>query len=144
MNGIVSISVNKNKRLGRGHGSGKVKTSGRGTKGQNARLRMKRSFEGGQLALAKRLPMLRGKLRNGSQQAKAFPVMLSALSTLPEKSSVTIHAMKKAGLIESKIKKVKILFDGKPVTHKYTIEAPISKQAAKAVTDAGGTVGLAK
>jgi large subunit ribosomal protein L15 len=49
-------------RLGRGHGSGKVKTSGRGQKGQKARTGkgVPAYFEGGQMRLARRLPILRG------------------------------------------------------------------------------------
>jgi large subunit ribosomal protein L15 len=140
MNGIVSISVRKNKRLGRGHGSGKVKTSGRGTKGQNARLRMKRGFEGGQLPLSKRFPMLRGKFRNASQQVKAFPIMLKDICLLPLKEAVTMKSLKKAGIIDSKIKKVKVLFDGSSVTRKFVIEVPISGKAGKLITDAGGTI----
>jgi large subunit ribosomal protein L15 len=48
------------KRLGRGHGSGTHKTSGKGTKGQRARTGHhgipKPGFEGGQTAMARRLP----------------------------------------------------------------------------------------
>jgi large subunit ribosomal protein L15 len=52
----------KSKRVGRGHGSGKVKTSGRGQKGQKARTgsSIPAYFEGGQMRLARRLPILRG------------------------------------------------------------------------------------
>ena len=68
------------KRIGRGHGSGKVKTSGRGTKGQKARDSVPLGFEGGQLSLIKRLPLLRGKGRNASMKVKAFAVALTAFS----------------------------------------------------------------
>lgn len=48
------------KRLGRGHGSGLHKTAGKGTKGQKARTGHhgipKPGFEGGQTAMARRLP----------------------------------------------------------------------------------------
>lgn len=46
------------KRVGRGHGSTKGGTSGRGTKGQNARSGGRRHprFEGGQTPIYKRLP----------------------------------------------------------------------------------------
>jgi large subunit ribosomal protein L15 len=52
----------KSKRVGRGHGSGKVKTSGRGQKGQKARTgsSIPAYFEGGQMRLSRRLPILRG------------------------------------------------------------------------------------
>jgi large subunit ribosomal protein L15 len=56
-------SRRKSKRLGRGHGSGRMKTSGRGQKGQKARTghgAIPAYFEGGQMRLARRLPILRG------------------------------------------------------------------------------------
>ncbi len=73
LSALSSITKRTKKRIGRGHGSGKVKTSGRGTKGQNARNSRPQGFEGGQLALIKRLPLLRGKDRNGSRKTKALP-----------------------------------------------------------------------
>ena len=60
------------KRLGRGHGSGKVKTSGRGTKGQRARGKIRLGFEGGQLSIIKRLPLLRGKLFESTSISMGF------------------------------------------------------------------------
>ena len=50
------------KRVGRGHASGTGKTAGRGTKGQNSRSGGGKGpyFEGGQLPLVRRLPLLRG------------------------------------------------------------------------------------
>jgi len=73
----------RNKRLGRGHGSGKVKTAGRGTKGQRSREKIRAGFEGGQLPLIKRLPMLRGRGRNRSLNLKprALPVAKLAILT---------------------------------------------------------------
>lgn len=56
-------ATRNSKRLGRGHGSGRVKTSGRGQKGQKARTghgAIPAYFEGGQMRLARRLPILRG------------------------------------------------------------------------------------
>jgi len=48
------------KRVGRGNGSGHGTYSGRGSKGQKARLSIHPRFEGGQLSLIKRLPRKRG------------------------------------------------------------------------------------
>ncbi len=45
------------KRIGRGYGSGKGgHTVGRGAKGQKARSKVRSTFEGGQLPLARRIP----------------------------------------------------------------------------------------
>ena len=54
---LLKITARNAKRLGRGQGSGKGKTSGRGTKGQNARGKLPIThphFEGGQRILFKR------------------------------------------------------------------------------------------
>src|SRR5918911_3864236 len=50
------------RRVGRGHGSGRVKTSGRGTKGQNSRSGggTRPFFEGGQNPWTMRIPHKRG------------------------------------------------------------------------------------
>src|SRR5688572_2306032 len=54
------------KRVGRGHGSGHVKTSGRGTKGQNSRAGggVRPGFEGGQNPIYRRMPYKRGFTNN--------------------------------------------------------------------------------
>jgi large subunit ribosomal protein L15 len=64
LNNLAKITTKPKRRLGQGHGSGRVKTSGRGTKGQNARSNRSLSFEGGALPLIKRLPFRRGKGKN--------------------------------------------------------------------------------
>lgn len=101
------------KRLGRGHGSGKVKTSGRGTKGQKARGKMPQGFEGGQVSILRRLPLLRGKGRNTSMQSKAFPIDIKKLDVLPEGTKVTLETLVKYHIIKPKVTKVKILGKGK-------------------------------
>lgn len=127
------------KRLGRGHGSGKVKTSGRGTKGQKSRDSIRIGFEGGQLPLIKRLPLLRGKGRNGSQSPKAFPLALEKLNTLPTGTTVTLETLKKYHMIDTDILRVKVLGSGK-ATVKLAVAVPCSKGAAAAIEKAGGKV----
>ncbi len=127
------------KRIGRGHGSGKVKTAGRGTKGQKARGTMPSGFEGGQLALTKRLPLLRGKGRNRSQKAASFPLSLSSLSVIPAGTKVTLDVLRKYHMIEKDTKRVKILHNGS-LTHALTIALPCSKHAREAIEKAGGSV----
>lgn len=127
------------KRIGRGHGSGKVKTAGRGTKGQKARGTMPSGFEGGQLALTKRLPLLRGKGRNRSQKAVSFPLSLSSLSQIPAGTKVTLDVLRKYHMIEKDTKRVKILNNG-TLTHVLTVMLPCSKKAREAIEKAGGSV----
>ncbi len=112
------------KRLGRGHGSGKVKTSGRGTKGQRARGKIRMGFEGGQLSLIKRLPLLRGKDRNKSRKEKTFPIDIEKINTLPDGTNVTLETLKKYHIIDDGITKVKILGKG---TIKKTLEVNVPR-----------------
>jgi large subunit ribosomal protein L15 len=127
------------KRLGRGHGSGKVKTSGRGTKGQKSRDGIHIGFEGGQLPLIKRLPLLRGKGRNGSQSDKAYPLSVEKLNTLLTGTSVTLETLKKYHMIDTTVSRVKILGSGKVIV-KLTVTVPCSKSAVGAIEKAGGEV----
>lgn len=127
------------KRIGRGHGSGKVKTSGRGQKGQNARGKMPRGFEGGQLGLIKRLPLLRGKGRNASQKVKPFPVALGALGDIPTGTTVTLATLVKYHIIEIGISRVKLLGGGE-LKQSLTIQLPCSQSARRIIEKAGGSV----
>lgn len=126
------------KRLGRGHGSGKVKTGGRGTKGQKARGTMPQGFEGGQLPLIKRLPLLRGKSKNKSHASSVYPLEVTKLDRLPDKSEVTVSSLIKYGLIKE-ASAVKILGGGK-LTHAYTVKVTCSASAKAAIEKAGGKV----
>ena len=139
LSALSSITKRPKKRIGRGHGSGKVKTSGRGTKGQNARNSRPQGFEGGQLALIKRLPLLRGKDRNGSQKMKAFPLSVERLAELPKGTTVSLATLLKYHMIGGSVKRVKLLGKGK-ITHALTVAVPCSKSARRSIEQAGGTV----
>lgn len=130
------------KRLGRGHGSGKVKTAGRGTKGQKAREKIHAGFEGGQLPIIKRLPMLRGKGKNRSQKAKAFVISLTTLSRFPKGTVITLDLLRKHHIIETDVHRVKVVASGK-LDSALTVTLPCSKSARAAIEKAGGTVASA-
>ena len=130
------------KRIGRGHGSGRVKTAGRGTKGQNARGTMKLDFEGGQLALTKRLPLLRGKLRNKAIREKAFGLTVGKLSSLPKGSEITVAFLKKQNIIPGKINQVKLLGGG-TLSVPLTVSIPASRSAREQIEKAGGKLTVA-
>lgn len=120
------------KRLGRGQGSGKSKTSGRGTKGQNARHSMSIThshFEGGQRPLMKRLPYRRGK-GNHKMSIKPIPVNLENLSE-DQKGPISMESLIKSGVIiekEAKKRGIKIL--GKNSAKGLEITARTSKKLA--------------
>lgn len=136
------------KRIGRGPGSGKGKTSGRGTKGQNARgsLSLVHShYEGGQRPLIKRLPYRRGK-GNPKVSKKPFVINLSDLSTFKNNQVVDLDSLIKGGLIkkeEAKTNGVKILGAGK-IMVSLNVNLPASKSAAEKIIKAGGKVNINK
>ncbi len=132
------------RRVGRGPGSGRGKTSGRGTKGQNARgsLSVGHShYEGGQRPIFKRLPYRRGK-GNPKISKKPVVVNLEALNNLTKNSVVDLELLIKNNVVDkvSAIRfGVKILGDGK-INIPLTIHLPISKSAADKITKAGGKI----
>ena len=136
---LKKLVQKRKKRLGRGHGSGKVKTSGRGTKGQNARGKVRFGFEGGQLPLTRRLPFLRGKKKNKSIRRKPKAIDVSALHGFAKDAKVMVASLVEKGMIK-KGDLVKILGGKKPLNVPLRIFVPVSKSAKKIIEDAGGTV----
>jgi large subunit ribosomal protein L15 len=139
LSNLQAIVQRPRKRVGRGHGSGKVKTSGRGQKGLNARDNMRPGFEGGQLSLIKRLPLIRGKGRNASQKVKAFPVLASSLNDMPAGSIVSLATLLKYHMIDESVTRVKVL-GGEGLKQKLDVQVPCSLSARKAIEKAGGSV----
>ena len=139
---LVKITKKQKKRLGQGHGSGRVKTSGRGTKGQNAKGKRALSFEGGALPLIKRLPFRRGKGKNKLFKKKPIIVNIKALNLLKKDSVVDLKTLISHNIVdeeEAKIYGVKILGDGQ-LKVALTIKLPISKGASEKVKKAGGKI----
>lgn len=128
------------KRVGRGHASGKGKTSARGVKGQKAKERIPHSFEGGQLPIVKRLPMLRGVGNIRGQEA--IVVNVDDLESFKKGQRVNVETLIEAGLVsssEAKKRKIKILGQGE-LSVGLKVELPTSKEAAKKILAAGGQV----
>ncbi len=76
LNTLKKTTTRRKKRVGRGIGSGKGgHTATRGTKGQRSRSKIRIWFEGGQLALIRKLPKTRGKGR--FKPLKASPVIVN-------------------------------------------------------------------
>jgi len=134
----------KKKRLGQGHGSGRGKTGGRGTKGQKARNKISISFEGGALALIKRLPFRRGRGKNNVFKEKPIEINVKVLNLLKKNSTVNIDTLAKSRIVDKKeagIYGVKILGDGE-LAIPLIVNLPVSKGAAKKIEKAGGKVEL--
>lgn len=136
---LPSLVRRPKKRIGRGHGSGRVKTSGRGTKGQKARGKVRIGFEGGQSPLVKRLPYLRGKGRNHSSKPKAFPIEVAKLNGFPKGTIVSLESLRKHHVIGERVLRVKLLGGGN-LSVALIIKVPCSTSAKVAILKAGGSV----
>lgn len=138
---LPAITTKAAKRIGRGYGTGKGgHTSSRGQKGYKSRVGSKVPlwFEGGQLPLVKRLPMMRGKGRLKS----LTPVAEVSLATLEKMTAdvITLETLKLEKIIDSRYAKAKVIGNG-TLTRKLTLQGIAATQSAKsAIEKAGGSV----
>jgi large subunit ribosomal protein L15 len=129
----------RRKRLGQGESSGHGKTSGRGGKGQTARSgsSIRAGFEGGQMPLIRRIPK-RG-FNNARFAVRYSPVNLEALNQFEDGARVDQAALRKAGLANGPLKRVKVLGEGE-LTRKLTVVAHAFSAAARAKIEKAGGV----
>ena len=129
-------STHRKIRVGRGRASGKGKTSARGQKGQMSRSGSghKPLFEGGQMPMARRIP-IRG-FKNYTRKELA-PANLAALDKLDDGAEVTESVLREAGLIKGRWDGVKILGNGE-ITKQLTIKATAFSATAKEKIEAAG------
>ena len=99
------------RRVGRGPGSGRGKTCGRGHKGQKSRSggKIPPWFEGGQMPLARRVPM-RG-FKPPSRRRYEI-INLRDLERSGLEGTVTVEVLRASGIVTSSKKPVKILSEG--------------------------------
>ena len=133
----VKGSIKNRKRIGRGHGSGLGKSAGRGDKGAGQRSGFKRRswFEGGQMSIARRLPM-RGFTNIFKKEFQI--VNIDKISSLGLEQ-VDAQVLKEKGLIRSALKPVKILGNGDIKKKVYITATVFSKSAKQKIEEAGGT-----
>ena len=127
-------------RLGRGPGSGLGKTSGRGQKGQYARVRgFKPHFEGGQTPIQRRLPKRGFRNPFGAIVAE---VNVGDLAVFAAGAIVDPEALGALGLVKGRFDRIKILGDGE-LNKALTVSAnAFSRAAAEKIQKAGGKVVL--
>lgn len=133
----IAGSTKTRKRVGRGHGSGLGKSAGRGDKGAGQRSGFKRRawFEGGQMPLARRLPM-RGFKNIFKKEFQIVNIDNIVALGLKE---VNAQTLLDNGLIRSALKPVKILGNGE-IKSKINFTATVfSKSAKEKIEKAGGT-----
>lgn len=125
------------KRVGRGDAAGQGSTAGRGMKGQKSRAGggARPGFEGGQNALIKGLPMLRGF--NNKFKTHYSLVKLETLSQFDAGERITPEVLLQRGYLRNLNRPIKIVGDGqitKAVTvaaHRFTRSAREKIEAAQ-------------
>lgn len=135
---LVKTTHKKKKRIGLGYGSGRAKTSGRGTKGQKARGKIRLGFEGGQLPFIRRLPYKRGFK---SLSKKPLILNLNVFNYVKDGSEVTLENLVEWKIIPADWEHgVKILGDGE-LQKKIIIKGiSCSKSATVKIEKMGGKV----
>lgn len=144
LSNLPKITEKKKRRRGLGHGSGRGKTAGRGTKGQKARGDIPLSFEGGALALIKRLPFRRGKNKQKVFKKKPIELNVKVLNLLPKGSTIDLATLIKYSIVdemEARQYGVKILGEGK-INVPLTLKLSASKGAKEKIKKAGGSIEL--
>ncbi|MBP7875535.1 50S ribosomal protein L15 [Candidatus Woesebacteria bacterium] len=138
---LPSLLTRAKKRLGRGIGSGKGgHTSSRGSKGQKSRrgAKVPLRFEGGNLPLIKRLPMMRGKGRLKPVRAR-IELTLTDLDQLTQ-DQITLDTLRLVKILPNKSTSVKVIATGtinRPVT---LTGIRVSSTARQLIEKAGGQV----
>ncbi|MCX6820011.1 MAG: 50S ribosomal protein L15 [Candidatus Adlerbacteria bacterium] len=134
------------KRVGRGGGRGK--TSGRGTKGQNARSGHKKRPDIREIL--KKLPKMRGRGIGGLMSIQAKPLVVNVASlemAFAAGDTITPAVLVERGLVRtrknaSKAPVVKILGDGE-LTKKFILSGcVVSASAKEKIEKAGGSVAI--
>lgn len=131
------------KKVQVGRGSKRGKTSGRGTKGQNARAGRKKRPE--MRDIIKKIPKLRGRGKNSnlSIQTPAVGVNLKNLSVFKAGETVTPRTLSERGVIsmyKGRFPRVKILSTGELAAKLTFSNVEVSAGAKAKIEQAGGTV----
>jgi len=123
-------------RKGRGEAS-KGKTAGRGGKGTHARNTVRPGFEGGQLPLVMRLPMLRGFKNPARVEYQA--VNVSTINALfPKGGAVTVADLIEKGAVRDSLP-VKVLGNGEIAVKVSVTAHAFSASAIEKISAAGGS-----
>lgn len=133
--------VNKKaKRVGRGYGSGKGgHTTGRGTKGQKARSKVRLGFEGGQNPLYKALPQARGFKALDKKEASVVNVR-DLERKFDDGTEITKDLLIAENMVSKSAPAIKLLGNGE-ITKKVTVKGVrASETAKKKIEKAGGKV----
>ncbi len=128
------------RRVGRGDSSGFGSFAGRGMKGQKSRTGggVRPSFEGGQLPLSKKLPMIRGF--TNIFRTRYSVVNVDRLAAFPSESEVTPEVLNEVGILRNLKYPVKILGRGELNVPLVVSAHKFSNSARQQIEAAGGSV----
>ena len=131
----------KRKRIGRGDGSGNGSFSGKGMKGQKSRSGggVRPGFEGGQIALIKRMPSLRG-FTNIFKTKYHLVNIDSICRVYPDGGEVSPQGLVQSGVIKDEKLPLKILGRGELTVNLKVSAHKFTKSAKSKIETAGGTV----
>lgn len=137
-------ATQKKKRVGRGPGSGHGRTATRGNKGAQSRrnYKQKRSFEGGQMPLSRRVPKfgftnrfrVEYQILNVSRLQELFDAELIT------GSEVTAEMLRELGILSNKNEPLKILGNGDITASVNIVADSFSETAKQKIESAGGTI----
>ncbi len=131
-----SGSTHPRKRVGRGPGSGHGKTSTRGHKGQKARSKIHKWFEGGQMPLVRRVPKRGFKSRF---KQKDLIINIDDLNIFNREKIITPEILRTSGLVKGR-GKIKVLGRGR-LNRPLRVKAHhFSKQAQEKIEEAKGGI----
>lgn len=131
-----SGSTHPIKRVGRGPGSGHGKTSTRGHKGQKARSKIHKWFEGGQMPLVRRVPKRGFK---GRFKQKDLIINIDDLNIFNREKIITPEILRASGLVKGR-GRIKVLGRGR-LSQSLRVKAHrFSKQAQKKIEEAKGAI----
>ena len=133
---LPSGSTHPRKRVGRGPGSGHGKTSTRGHKGQKARSKIHKWFEGGQMPLVRRVPKRGFKTRF---KQKDLIINIDDLNIFNREKIITPEILRASGLVKVR-GKIKVLGRGR-LSQPLRVKAHhFSKQAQEKIEEAKGEI----
>jgi large subunit ribosomal protein L15 len=127
------------RRVGRGHGSGRVKTSGRGTKGQNSRAGggVRLGFEGGQNPWTMRIPHKRGFNIGRFRKSVQVLNLRDLEAYFDDGQSVTPAVLSERGIVDNTTDPIKLLGQG-TLSKRLTLELHYASGTARAAVEAAG------
>lgn len=145
---LTKTTTKSKKRVGRGYGSGVGgHTTGRGSKGQKIRSKVKLTNDGTKIKKSwlKRLPFLKGKGRLSVHQLKPINLPISKLSLFPDKSVINYASISTVLKIsQTKIRRqgIKVIGDSFENLKALTIDKRIllSRRVKQKVISAGGKI----